>query len=53
MHITYSQVVPTKGLLDLLEGEKYTDVTFLVEDQSFRAHRVIVASQSNYFDRYL
>lgn len=52
MHITYSQVVPTKGLLGLLEGEKYTDVTFLVEEQSFRAHRIIVASQSDYFDRY-
>lgn len=51
--IPISQVVPMKGLLELLEREKYTDVTFLVEDQSFKAHRVIVASQSEYFDRFV
>lgn len=51
MHIVPSEVVLTKGLLELLEGEKHTDVTFLVEDQRFKAHRIIVASQSEYFDK--
>ena len=27
------------------------DVTFYVEDHTFRAHRVIIASQSPFFDR--
>ena len=37
--------------LRMLEEEKYTDVTFLVEDQLFKAHRAILASRSDYFDR--
>ena len=42
--------IPGKGLLLLLEKQKYTDVTFLVEGHRISAHRCIVASQSEYFD---
>ena len=47
-----SAVVPSAGLLDVLENEKYCDVTFIVEGERFKAHRVILASQCEYFDRY-
>lgn len=45
--------VPRGGLLSLLSSEKYTDLSFIVEGKVFRAHRIIVASQSKYFDRLL
>ncbi len=47
-----SAVVPSAGLLDVLENEKYCDVTFVVDGEKFKAHRVILASQCEYFDRY-
>lgn len=46
-----SVIMPQTGLLDILDNEKYTDVTFLIEGRSFKAHRAIVASQCDYFDR--
>ena len=36
---------------DLLDNKKYVDVTFVVEGQLVSAHRLILASQSDYFDR--
>ena len=35
---------------DLLDNKKYVDVTFVVEGQPMPAHRLILASQSDYFD---
>ena len=43
--------VPCRGLLSLYKEGRYTDVTFYVEEHTFKAHRVIVASQSPFFDR--
>ena len=40
------------GLKHLREKQQLFDVTFLVEGQEFRAHRVVLASCSDYF-RYL
>lgn len=45
--------VPRSGLLALLKTEKYADVSFMVEGKVLKAHRVVVASQSSYFDRLL
>ena len=46
-----------KGFLQLLELGKYSDVTFIItedeQDHCIPAHRVILASQSEYFDRLL
>ena len=36
---------------DLLDNKKYVDVTIVVEGQPVPAHRLILASQSDYFDR--
>ena len=44
---------PKKGLRALLEKDLHTDVTFIVEGSPVPAHRVIVASQSEYFDHLL
>ena len=52
MNINNVQEVPCQGLLGLLQSEKYADLSFLVEGKVIRAHRIIVASQSSYFDRY-
>lgn len=49
--ICTGDVVPCRGLLSLYKTGRYADVTFYVEDQTFRAHRVIIASQSPFFDR--
>lgn len=43
--------VPARGLLKLLQTEKNADLSFMVEGKVVRAHRVIVASQCDYFDR--
>jgi speckle-type POZ protein len=37
----------------LLEGEKLSDVTFVVEGERFKAHRSILAARSDVFDRQL
>ena len=59
IHISIAQVtlnvfnydtIPGKGLLQLLEKKKYTDVIFVVEGHQVPAHRCVVASQSDYFD---
>ena len=50
VHVNHSKECPSPRLLKLLESGKYADVTFVVEGRKFRAHRVIVASQSAYFD---
>jgi len=46
-----------KGFLQLLELGKHSDVTFIItengEDHRIPAHRVILASQSEYFDQLL
>ena len=41
------------GITDLWESKSHTDVTFLVQGTCIRAHRIILASQSEYFDRLL
>ena len=33
----------------LVPGEEYSDVTFLVEEKRFPAHRVILAARCHYF----
>ena len=47
-----------RGFLQLLELGKHSDVTFIItaedgEDYHIPAHRVILASQSEYFDKLL
>ena len=43
--------VPGVGLLKLFETQAHTDVAFLVSGkQRVRAHRVVLASQSGYFE---
>lgn len=49
-NITHYDTTPCNGLLQLLEKEKYTDITFIVENHRVPAHRCVVASQSDYFD---
>ena len=49
----YTGSIPKLGLYDLLEKKKYTDVIFLVEGERFEAHKVILASQCAYFERYI
>ena len=41
------------GITDLWESKRHTDVTFLVQGAQVTAHRIILASQSEYFDRLL
>ena len=44
-------VVPARGLYTLFQSGKHTDITFNVGGATFNAHRVVVASQSVFFDR--
>ncbi len=53
LKVTHHHQVPQSGLLRLLEEERYTDVTFYVSGVPVHAHRAVVASQSDYFDRLL
>ena len=41
------------GITNLWESKSHTDVTFLVQGSRVTAHRIILASQSKYFDRLL
>ena len=41
---------PAVGLVKMFENQLHTDVTFQVGGQVVRAHRIILASQSDYFD---
>lgn len=41
------------GITDLWESKRHTDVTFLIQGVRIPAHRIILASQSAYFDRLL
>lgn len=50
LNVFNSDTIPGRGLLQLLEKKKYTDVTFIVEGHQVPAHRCVVASQSDYFD---
>ena len=40
-----------KGITDLWESKRHTDVILLVGEGRLQVHRVILASQSLYFDR--
>ena len=40
-------------ITQLWKTKQYTDVTFLVQGSRIPAHRIILASQSDYFDRLL
>lgn len=53
MNFCHSDEFPRTGLLKLLETGKNADLTFIIEGKMLRAHRIIVASQSTYFDRYM
>jgi hypothetical protein len=46
-----AEEIPNRGLLAMLEAGKYTDVSFIVEGRVVMAHRIIVGSQSSYFER--
>lgn len=52
LNICTVDVVPGQGLYSLFQSGRHTDITFNVDGYSFRAHRVVVASQSPFFDRY-
>ena len=52
VHINLSQHMQS-GVVDLWESRRHTDVTFLIASNQVAAHRVILASQSEYFDRLL
>ena len=41
------------GITELWKTKHHTDVTFLIEGTRIAAHRIILASQSLYFDRLL
>ena len=38
------------GITDFWESKRHTDVTFLAQGTRVPAHRIILASQSEYFD---
>ena len=41
---------PAVGLLKMFEKQLHTDVTFQVSGHLVRAHRIVLASQSDYFE---
>ena len=41
------------GIASLWDSKKHTDVTFSVEGTRVEAHRIILAAQSDHFDRLL
>ena len=43
-------ITPGVGLLKMFESQLHTDVTFQVGGQRVLAHRLVLASQSDYFD---
>ena len=43
----------SNGITDLWKSKKHTDITFLVQGVRVTAHRLILASQTEYFDRLL
>ena len=44
---------PSNGLLKLFSDQSHTDITFLVTGQPVKAHKPILASQSDYFSALL
>jgi hypothetical protein len=46
----YHLSTPAVGLLKMFENQLHTDVTFQVSGQVVCAHRIVLASQSDYFD---
>ncbi len=49
----YHSEYPRDGLGALLRTGRNSDLSFLVEGKELRAHRIIVASQCDYFDRFV
>ena len=41
----------TENMIGLLDSAKHADVTFLVGKEKIKAHKAILAAQSNYFDK--
>ena len=41
------------GITELWKSKRHTDVTFLIQGDRVSSHRIILASQSLYFDRLL
>ena len=41
------------AVVSLWKDHKYTDITFLINGHQIPAHKAILASQSEYFDRML
>ena len=51
LRICNVDVVPARGLYTLFQSGRHTDITFNIGGTTFKAHRVVVASQSDFFDR--
>ena len=41
------------GIAELWKTKQHTDITFCIQSTQIPAHRIILASQSKYFDRLL
>lgn len=51
MHLDICRVnTPGVGLLRLFDAQLYTDVSFVLGKQKVHAHRIVLASQSEYFE---